>query len=356
MEKILVINPGSTSTKIAVYEDEQQLVMKSISHSTEDLSHFPTVFSQYEFRKEIVTRTLRELNVNIHQLTAVVARGGVLAGLKAGAYLVNRDMLWQLEHNPIQEHASNLGAPIAYAIAHPSGIPAYIYDAVSVDEMPKLTKLTGWKEIEQNGFGHNLNTRAVAIKYAKEHNREYKDITVIVAHLGGGITINLHHHGTIIDVMNDDVGGFTPERSGALPMSQFVSYIYKEHMEPAAIKHKMKTQGGLVAHLGTNNTRLVEERILQGDEYAELVYEAMAMNVAKNIAREFPVVNGDVEAILLTGGIANSKMFTDMIKDRLAFLCDIFIYPGENEMDALALGALRVQRKEEKTNIINSNY
>jgi butyrate kinase len=217
-----------------------------------------------------------------------------------------------------------------------------------VDEMPPLLKITGFTELERRGTGHNLNARAVARRYAAEHGKEYKNCVLIVAHLGGGFSISLHHKGTIIDMVNDEDGSFTPERAGSLPVGPFVDMIFSEHHDKKSIMKKVKTQGGLVAHLGINNTIQVEEKIAAGDEHAKMVYEAMALNVAKNIAKEFPVVNGDVDAILLTGGIAASQMFTGMIKERLNYLSvQVAVYAGENEMESLALGGLRVLRGEE---------
>ena len=352
MEKILVLNPGSTSTKIAVYEGEQQVFLESIPHSTEELKQFASVGDQYEFRKELVLKTLTENGYKAEDFACVVGRGGVLSPLQAGAYEVNEDMAWQLRYAPYQQHASNLGGVIAYAIANPVGKPAYIYDAVGVDEMPKMNKLSGIKGLERNANGHNLNTRATAIRYAKEHGKNYNDISVVVAHLGGGFTINLQYKGRIIDALNDETGCFTPERAGSLPMDPFVDKIFSENMDAKSVKKMLKSQGGLTSHLGTNDSRDVEKMIDNGDEYAKMVYEAMAMNVSCNIAREFPVVNGDVEAILLTGGIAFSDRFTGMIKERLAYLnCPVIIYAGENEMQSLAMGALRVLHGEETAHV-----
>ena len=353
MEKVLVLNPGSTSTKIAVYEGEQQVFLESISHSTEELKQFASVGDQYEFRKELVLKVLGEKGYKAEDFACVVGRGGVLPPVKAGAYEVNEDMVWQLRYAPVQEHASNLGGLIAYAIANPIGIPAYIYDAVAVDELPKMNKLSGFADLERNGVGHNLNTRATAIKYAKEHGKKYEDISVVVAHLGGGFTVNLHHKGRIIDALNDETGCFTPERAGALPMAPFVHKIFAEHLDEKTVMKMLKSQGGLTSHLGTNDSREVEKMIDAGDEHAKMVFEAMAMNVSCNIAREFPIVNGNVEAILLTGGIAHSERFVGLIKERLAYLCPIFVYPGENEMLSLAMGALRVLHGEERPHVFH---
>jgi butyrate kinase len=348
MEKLLILNPGSTSTKIAVYEDERQVFLENITHDTEDLKKFPAIADQYDFRKTLILDVLEKHDFTRNAFTGIVARGGALPPLKAGAYKVNDDMVWQLRSAPDHEHASNLGALIAYEIARESRIPAFIYDAVTVDEMPPLLKITGFPGLERRGTGHNLNARAVARRYAGEHGKEYKNCTLIVAHLGGGFSISLHHKGTIIDMINDEDGSFTPERAGALPVAPFVDMIFSERHDKKSIMKKVKTQGGLVAHLGVNSAVQAEEMIAAGDERAKMIYEAMALNVAKNIAKEFPVVNGNVDAILLTGGIAASQMFTGMIKGRLSYLpAQVIVYAGENEMESLALGGLRVLRGEE---------
>jgi butyrate kinase len=348
MEKLLIINPGSTSTKIAVYEDEKQVFQENIVHDTADLKKFSAIADQFDFRKTIILDVLNKHGFKKDFFSGIVARGGALPPLKAGAYQVNEDMIWQLRHAPDHEHASNLGALIAYEIAREYQIPAFVYDAVTVDEMPPLLKITGFPELERRGTGHNLNARAIARRYAVEHGKEYKNCTLIVAHLGGGFSISLHQKGTIIDMINDDDGSFTPERAGALPIAALVDMIFSGHYDEKSIMKKLKSQGGLMAHLGTNSTLQTEERIAAGDERAKLVYEAMALNVARNIAKEFPIVNGDVDAILLTGGVAGSQMFTDMIKKRLQYLAvQVTVYAGENEMESLALGGLRVLRGEE---------
>ncbi|MCC8122691.1 MAG: butyrate kinase [Oscillospiraceae bacterium] len=347
MERLLVINPGSTSTKIAVYDEEEQAFLISIPHSTQALKAYRSVSDQYDFRRALVLETLAEKGYRMEDFSCVVGRGGILPPVSAGAYEVNEDMVWQLRYAPVLQHASNLGGLIAYAIAKPLGIPAYIYDAVAVDEMPEMHKLTGWVGIERVGHGHNLNMRATAIRYAEERSKRYDESSVVVCHLGGGISVSLHYKGRIIDIINDEDGSFTPERAGALPMAPFVRKIFREGWDETTVLKKLKSEGGLTAHLHTNDSREVEQRIANGDEKARMVYEAMAMNVARNIAREFPVVNGDVEAIVLTGGIAYSTMFTSMLAARLSFLCPVVVYPGENEMQSLAEGALRVLRGEE---------
>ena len=357
MEKLLILNPGSTSTKIAVFEEETPLFTQSIVHTPEELAPYEHVADQYQFRKELVVKTLEEHGVALDSLTAIVSRGGLLTPIEAGAYEVNDDMVWQLKNKPQNEHASNVGAMIARALSVEYHIPAYIYDGITVDELLPINKITGLPILRRKGMGHNLNTRAAAMRYAREHGKKYQDITVIVAHLGGGISVNLHHNGKIEDFISDEEGPFSPERSGGLPMFDVIKLCYQDGSTYNSMMKLVKRQGGLMAHLGTTDSREVEKLIQGGDEHAKLIYDAMALNVAKNIAKCAPGVCGKVDAILLTGGIAYSQYFTDYIKERVEFIAPVIVYPGEDEMQSLALGCLRVLRGEEtaKTFVKNEN-
>lgn len=348
MERILVLNPGSTSTKIAVFDGETPLFTRSIEHSPEELAPFDHVTEQYEFRRMLVLKCLREHEIAPEALNAVVSRGGLLAPIHAGAYTVNEDMLWQLQYRPRNEHASNVGAMIAHWFKREYGIPAMIYDGITVDELTPINKITGLPEMQRKGMGHNLNTRAAAMRYAQEAGKDYKDITVIVAHLGGGISVNLHHNGRIEDFISDEEGPFSPERSGGLPMFDVIEKCYRDGMSYNEMMKLVKRRGGLMAHLGTTDCREVQRRIDAGDEKAKLVFDAMALNIAKNIAKCAPVVCGRIDAILLTGGIAYSEYLTSYIREHVSFLAPVRIYPGEDEMMSLALGCLRVLRGEEK--------
>lgn len=348
MEKLLIINPGSTSTKIAYYEDENQIFVESISHSADEIAKYDLIVDQFEFRKDMILEVLKEKQVPLESLTGIVARGGLLPPVKAGAYRVNDDMVWQLKNKPAMEHASNLGAVIADAIAKPLGIPAFVYDGVTVDEMLPILKITGLKELQRRGIGHNLNTRAAAMKYAREHGKTYQDCKLVVVHLGGGISITLQYGGRIADIINDEDGPFAPERAGGLPSQALVKYMGETGISTKDMLKKMKSQGGLVAYLGVNDSREVEKMIREGDEQAKLIYDAMALNVARKIGEEAATVAGDVEAIILTGGIAYSEYFTSEIKKNVEWIAPVIVYPGENEMESLALGALRVLRGEEE--------
>lgn len=348
MEKLLILNPGSTSTKIAVYEDEDQLFVENISHSAEELSKYDCIADQYQFRKDVVMKTLAEHNVDADTLTAIVSRGGLLPPVEAGAYEINEDMVWQLKYAPQNEHASNLGAMIAFEISKEKNIPAYIYDGVTVDEMIPLTKVAGLPNMRRKALGHNLNMRAAAMRYAREHGKKYEECTLAIAHLGGGITLSLHHKGRIIDFVSDEEGPFSPERSGGLPIFQLIDMATSGKYDKKAMMKIVKTKGGLVGHLGTTDVREVERMIEEGNEKARLVYEAMALSVAKHLAALSVVVDGKLDSIILTGGIAHSKMFTDMVSKRVEFIAPVTIYAGENEMESLALGGLRVLRGQEK--------
>lgn len=347
MERLLILNPGSTSTKIAVYEDEQPMFVESLEHKPEELAPFENIIDQYEFRMNLILKTIERHGMKPEDLTAIVSRGGLLPPINAGAYRINEDMVWQLTYAPGNEHASNLGAVIAHQIAKIYQLPAFIYDGVTVAEMLPILKLTGLPEMERKCMGHNLNMRAAAMKYAKEQGKTYQDCTVIVAHLGGGISVSLHNNGNVEDIANDEDGAFSPERAGALPAFQLVQMAMSGQYTQKELLKKLKSQGGLMGYFGTTDSRVVEKMAVDGDEQAQLIYEAMALNVAKNIAAQAAVVNGRVDAILLTGGIAYSQMFTDMIAKYSSFIAPIVVYKGENEMESLALGGLRVLRGEE---------
>ena len=347
MFRILAINPGSTSTKVAVYEDAAPLFVENIAHSREELAPYPKVVDQFGLRSGIVRRTLLRRGVEPASLHACVGRGGLLPPLASGAYRVNDLMLEVLRARPLMEHASNLGAIIADDIARPLGIPALIYDPVTVDEMDPIARITGFPEIVRQSRGHMLNMRACALRFAGQTGRPYMELVLIVAHLGGGITLSLHDHGRIADMISDDEGPFAPERSGGLPNFQLAAMAAAPGVTYADMMRKMRTQGGLAAWFGTADAREVERRVREGDSRAALIYEAMAHNIAKDIGQLAVVVRGRCDAVLLTGGLAHSRMLTDWISERVHFLAPVHVLAGENEMEALALGALRVLQGRE---------
>lgn len=348
MYKILSINPGSTSTKIALYENEKELFVEVLRHTDEELAEFERVQDQFEFRKNAVISFLDKNNFNVKELSAIVGRGGLLPPVKSGAYKVNEAMVDRLMNRPVVEHASNLGALIAYEITKPLGIPAFIYDSVAVDEQETIAKITGMPEIRRQSLSHALNMRSAAMSSAEKLGKKYIDCNLIVAHLGGGITISVHSGGKMIDIVSDDEGPFSPERSGKVPCRQLMKLCFSGKYDKNTLNKKMRGKGGLKAHLGTVDAREVEKMIEEGNEDAKLIYEAMAYQIAKGIGELATVVKGKVDSVVLTGGIAYSKMLTAWIKERVEFIAPVEILPGENEMESLTLGTLRVLRGEEE--------
>ncbi|BBB49675.1 butyrate kinase [Pelolinea submarina] len=350
-DKILVINPGSTSTKIALYTGSQPLWQENIEHLAAELSSFKAISEQLPMRLALVRETLQRKGLALDELAAIAARGGLLPPLAAGAYEVTPYMLEVLEKRPVNQHASNLAAGIAYAIAQPLGIKAYVYDPVTVDEMIELVRITGLKGIRRHGQGHNLNMRAAALRYCADKRIDYRQVNLIVTHLGGGITLSLHAHGRIIDMVSDDEGPFSPERAGALPNYKLLKQVFESGAAYPEIMKQLQRKGGLMSHFGTADVRAVQELANTGDAQAALVLEAMALSVAQSIARLAVDVNGQVDAIILTGGIAHSAEFTGSIEERIKFIAPVTIIPGENEMQALAEGVGRVLRGEETATV-----
>lgn len=348
--RILAINPGSTSTKIAIYDDEKPVLETTLRHPAEEINKYDKIYDQYEFRKNVILDTLNEKGINLTKLNAVVGRGGLLKPIKGGTYAVNEKMLEDLKVGVLGEHASNLGGILAHEIASKLNIPSFIVDPVVVDEMEDVARISGMPEIERKSIFHALNQKAVARRAAKEKEKTYEEMNLVVAHLGGGISVGAHEKGRVIDVNNalDGEGPFSPERSGGLPVGDLAKLCFSGKYALDDIKKKIKGKGGLVAYLGTNDGREVVKMIENGDEKAELVYKAMAYQVAKEIGSCAAVLKGKVDAIVITGGIAYDNMFVSWIKERVGFIADVLVYPGEDEMIALAEGGLRVLRGEEK--------
>ena len=346
-ERLLILNPGSTSTKAAVYDGTRPLFSRSIPHSNQDLAPFPTLNDQLDYRVALVRGLLAQERVDLSTLTAVVGRGGILPNIVAGGYQVNDALVDCLLHYPVFEHASNLGGVMALAFARPLGIPAYIYDAVTSDELLPEARVTGFREVTRTSFCHVLNARATAHKYAQAMGRTYGDMNLVVAHLGGGISISAHSHGRIIDSVSDDAGPFSPDRAGSLNMQYVVELCYSGRYTKAQMMKKIRGEGGMSALLGTHDAREIERRIQNGDEHAALVYRAQALQIAKGVGIMLGCFQELIDAVILTGGLAHSKMLTDMVVGYLHDLCRIVILPGENEMEALALGTLRMLQGEE---------
>lgn len=347
--KILVINPGSTSTKVALFSNEQLLFDKKIEHSNEELSVFHKIINQYEFRLNIILSFLKEKRIEHSTLDVVVGRGGLLKPIASGAYRVNEKMLEDLHKGVSGEHASNLGGLLAHGIAEKLSIPSYIVDPVVIDEMKPVARISGMPEIPRTSILHALNQKAVARKAALDLGKNYEKVNFVVAHLGGGISVGIHCKGKIIDVNNalNGEGPFALERSGGVPVGALVELCFSGKFSKDEIKKKIKSKGGLVAYLSTNDVREVVKMIKEGDKKAKLILEAMAYQVAKEIGAGATVLKGQIDAILLTGGIAYNNEFVNMIRDRVSFLSLVMVYPGEEEMLALCEGALRVLKGEE---------
>lgn len=351
--RILAINPGSTSTKIAIYDNEKEVFETTIRHSNEEIDQYPKIADQYDFRKDVILRVLSENEINLTKLSAVVGRGGLLKPIQGGTYEVNDKMIEDLKAAERGEHASNLGGMIAHEIALQLNIPSFIVDPVVVDELSDVARISGMPEIERISIFHALNQRAVGRRYAVSKQMKYEDLNLIVAHLGGGISVGAHEKGRIVDVNNalDGEGPFSPERTGGLPVGDLAKMCFSGKYTHDEIKKMIKGKGGLVAYLGTNDGRDVVKMIEDGDENAKLIFEAMAYQVAKEIGSCATVLKGKVDAIILTGGLAYGPMLIKWITERVKFISEVIVYPGEDEMSALALGGLRVLKNEETAQV-----
>ncbi|MGL5692680.1 MAG: butyrate kinase [Peptostreptococcaceae bacterium] len=349
--RILAINPGSTSTKVSVYDDENPILIKSITHKAEEIDKYDEIYEQYEMRKDLILRELKNNDIDIKSINAIVARGGLLPPVKSGAYLVNKEMVNRLKYNPVIEHVSNLAAIIAYEIGKEINVNSYIYDSVSVDEFTDVARISGLKDMDRICVGHTLNCRATAIKYSKIIAKEYNQLNLIVAHLGGGITIQLHEKGKIVDIVTDDEGPFSSNRSGRLPLKKVINECYSNKYSQKEMNAMIRGKGGIYSYLNTIDTIEVEKKIEQGDLYAKLIYDAMAYQISKGIGELATVVDGNIDAIILTGGVSYSTRMTNMIKNKVGFISKIEIIAGENELEALTFGALRVLKGEEKAHV-----
>jgi butyrate kinase len=347
MFRILAINPGSSSTKISVFDDQDNLITMNLNHKESELETLHHFDEHFEYRKNAIHKALKDQGILIETISAVVGRGGLMKPVQSGAYRVNEAMKTDLRNCP-KYHASNLGAWLADDLADRAGALSFVYDPVSVDEMWDLTRLTGLPGVERSSVGHALNMHAVARQWSLENDKPYEKATLIVAHLGSGITVSLHHNGRIVDMISDDEGPFGPERAGLIPARKLIQYIYDHGMTRVQAFDALQGKGaGLYGLLGTANTIEVERKITAGDQKALLCYESMAMNVAKSIGQLATEVSGQVDRILLTGGTAHSQMFTVWVKDRVSFIADVEIIPGEREMEAMAIGVLRVLQKKD---------
>jgi butyrate kinase len=340
--KILALNPGSTSTKIGLYEDCELVFAKTIRHSADEIMKYPKIIDQYSFRRDVIIKTINEQGVDLSELDAVVGRGGLLKPIPGGVYRVNDALIADLKKEIMGEHASNLGAILANEIVMKSGkdIGAFIVDPVVVDELCDEARYSGRPELPRISIFHALNQKAVSRRYARENNKRYEDLNLIVVHLGGGITVGAHEKGRVVDVNNglDGDGPFSPERTGSLPVGALAKLCFSGRFQLHEIRKMITGRGGIVAYLNTNDSMEVEKRIGEGDNEAKMIYQAMAYQIAKEIGKCATVLKGKVDAIILTGGLANSKMITDWVKERTSFISKVEVYPGEDELWALSEG------------------
>ena len=335
---------------MAWFEDEKVIFSESLSHSVEDLRPFASIADQKDFRLKLILLALKNHGQRLSSLDAVVGRGGLLRPIPGGTYIVSKAMLHDLEEAARGEHASNLGAIIAFDIGKEANVPAFIVDPVVVDEMEDVARISGMPEIERVSIFHALNQKAVARRAAGELGKPVSEIQLIVAHLGGGISVGCHCRGRVVDVNNalNGEGPFSPERSGGLPSAQLAELCFSGQFTKPEILKKIYGKGGMVAYLGTNDMKEVTKKIESGDKKARLVYEAMSYQVAKEIGSLAAVLKGKVDGIVITGGLAFDSGFVDKVRERVDWIARVFVYPGEGEMESLATGALRILRKEEK--------
>jgi len=330
------------------------VLSQTLRHSVEELAPFKYIFDQYEFRKSVILEFLRQNGYQIESFSAIVGRGGLLRPIPGGTYEVDETMIEELRYAKYGEHASNLGAVLAHELAQNHQAKAYIVDPVVVDEMTDLARISGHPELSRKSIFHALNQKAVARKAASEIGKNYEDANLIVVHMGGGISIGAHVRGKVVDVNNalDGDGPFTPERSGTLPLTQLIDLCFSGKYSKEWVLKRIKGNGGMVAYLGTNSALEVQKRIDNNDAHAELVYRAMAYQIAKWIGKMAAVMKGEVDAIVLTGGLAyDNKYMVKWLKEYVSFIAPILVYPGGDEERALALGALRVLRGQEKPKV-----
>lgn len=345
--RLLVVNPGSTSTKVGYFENNRCVSSKSLTHQTEELQACENIIEQYPLRKKAIMEYLAEQQIAVDQLAAVVGRGGLLKPLKGGTYSINDSMLDDLKGCRYGKHASNLGALIAHEIASPLGIPSYIVNPVVVDELEPLARFSGLPEINRKSAFHALNQKAVVKRLSEEVATPYPELNLVVAHLGGGISVAAHKKGSVVDVNNGlEEGPFSPERAGSLPTLQLLDLCFSGTFTKEELEKKLVGKGGLAAYLGTADCREIEERVGKDEPDALLAYQAMSYQVAKEIGACAAVLCGKVDYVVITGGLARSSMLMNWIRERIEFIAPVRIYPGEDELQAMAEGTLSVLQRE----------
>lgn len=348
--KSLIINPGSTSTKIGVFEDETLLFEETLRHSTEEISQYASIVDQKDFRKNIIVNLLKEKDFDIHTLNVVVGRGGMLKPIVSGTYAVSDELLHDLEIGKQGQHASNLGGILAREIGDSIGVPSYIVDPVVVDELMPAARYSGVEELPRVSVFHALNQKAVAKRYAKEIGKSYESLNLIVVHMGGGVSVGAHKNGRVVDVFNalDGDGAFSPERAGGVPSGALIKMCFSGKYTEKEVYSKIVGKGGFNDYLGTNDMREVEKMVDAGDKKAEAIREAFILQVTKDMGSMACVLDGKVDRIIVTGGIAYDKYVVEALKEKAGWIAPFTVYPGEDELLALAQGALRVINGEEK--------
>ena len=348
--KSLIINPGSTSTKIGVFEDETLLFEETLRHSTEEIAQYATIVDQKDFRKNIIVNLLNEKNFDIKSLNMVVGRGGMLKPIPGGTYAVTDDLLEDLKIGKQGQHASNLGGILAREIGDSIGVPSFIVDPVVVDEMMPIARYSGVPELPRTSVFHALNQKAVAKRYAKETGKAYQDLNLIVVHMGGGVSVGAHKNGRVIDIFNalDGDGAFSPERAGSVPSGALVKMCFSGQYTEKEVYKKLVGNGGFNAYMGTNDMRDVEKAVLEGDKNAEEIRDAFILQVAKDMGSMACVLDGKVDQIIVTGGIAYDKGVVAGLKERAEWIAPFTVYPGEDELLALVQGGLRVMNGVEE--------
>lgn len=348
--KSLIINPGSTSTKIGVFEDETLLFEETLRHSTEEIAQYASIVDQKDFRKQIILNLLEKKNFDSKSLQVVVGRGGMLKPIPGGTYAVSDELLADLKIGKQGQHASNLGGILAREIGDAIGVPSYIVDPVVVDELMPIARYSGVPELPRTSVFHALNQKAVAKRYAKEIGVPYESLNLIVVHMGGGVSVGAHEKGRVIDVFNalDGDGAFSPERAGGVPSGALIKMCFSGEYTEKEVYKKVVGGGGFNAYLGTNDMRDVAKMIADGDAHADEIREAFVLQVTKDIGSMACVLKGKVDRIIVTGGIAYNKDVVDKMQERAGFIAPFTVYPGEDELLALTQGALRVMNGEEE--------
>jgi butyrate kinase len=346
----LILNPGSTSTKIGVMEDETLLFEETLRHSTEEIAKYDSIYAQKDFRKDVILSVLKDKDFDLKKLDVVVGRGGMLKPIPGGTYAVSDALLEDLKIGKQGQHASNLGGILAREIGDELGVPSFIVDPVVVDELAPVARLSGVPELPRTSVFHALNQKAVAKRYAKENGKKYEDLNLIVVHMGGGVSVGAHDHGKVVDVNNalDGDGAFSPERAGGAPSGALIKLCFSGKYTEQEVYKMFVGNGGLNGYLHTNDMRDVLKAMAEGDADNKMVFDAFIYQVSKDIGEMATVLKGKVDQIVVTGGIAYSDVVVNALKERTAWISDFTVYGGEDELLALAQGAIRVLSGEEK--------